>query len=243
MAHGDGPIYSTKVTELAKALQELDTRSEATEALRGVTFEVRRGEIFALLGPNGAGKTTLIEILEGYRKRTSGDALVLGSDQARPTRSWRERIGLVLQECELDPNLTVHETVSIDTSPVATKTFTFGGSTGANRYSSAAGSRFRHDAESCVTLHQVVGHTHITLRAGDAQECLGSSSAGRTDGSVRRFLRAAANVDPRGPLRQRPTLAHQPLAGQKEWGALEHKLAEHARMANHGVQRRDRAVG
>jgi ABC-2 type transport system ATP-binding protein len=84
--------------------------------VRGVTFEVRRGEIFALLGPNGAGKTTLIEILEGYRKRTSGDALVLGSDPARPTRNWRERIGLVLQECELDPNLTVHETVSLFSS-------------------------------------------------------------------------------------------------------------------------------
>jgi ABC-2 type transport system ATP-binding protein len=84
--------------------------------VRGVTFEVRRGEIFALLGPNGAGKTTLIEILEGYRKRTSGDALVLGSDPARPTRSWRERIGLVLQECELDPNLTVRETVSLFSS-------------------------------------------------------------------------------------------------------------------------------
>jgi ABC-2 type transport system ATP-binding protein len=84
--------------------------------VRGVTFEVRRGEIFALLGPNGAGKTTLIEILEGYRKRTSGDALALGSDPARPTRNWRERIGLVLQECELDPNLTVRETVSLFSS-------------------------------------------------------------------------------------------------------------------------------
>ena len=87
-----------------------------TEALRGVTLDVRRGEIFALLGPNGAGKTTLIEILEGYRRRSSGDASVLGGDPDRPTRSWRERIGLVLQECELDPNLTVRETVQLFSS-------------------------------------------------------------------------------------------------------------------------------
>jgi ABC-2 type transport system ATP-binding protein len=82
-------------------------------AVRGVSFEVRRGEIFALLGPNGAGKTTMIEILEGYRARTAGDATVLGADPGRPTRRWRERIGLVLQESELDPNLTVRETVSL----------------------------------------------------------------------------------------------------------------------------------
>ena len=83
------------------------------EAVRGVTFEVGRGEIFALLGPNGAGKTTMIEILEGYRRRSAGEARVLGVDPGRPTRRWRERIGLVLQESELDPNLTVRETVSL----------------------------------------------------------------------------------------------------------------------------------
>jgi ABC-2 type transport system ATP-binding protein len=83
------------------------------EAVRGVTFEVQRGEIFALLGPNGAGKTTMIEILEGYRRRSAGQVSVLGADPGRPTRRWRERIGLVLQESELDPNLTVRETVSL----------------------------------------------------------------------------------------------------------------------------------
>jgi ABC-2 type transport system ATP-binding protein len=83
------------------------------EAVDGVSFDIRRGEIFALLGPNGAGKTTTIEILEGYRRRSDGDVLVLDVDPERPTRGWRERIGLVLQECELDPNLTVRETVSL----------------------------------------------------------------------------------------------------------------------------------
>jgi ABC-2 type transport system ATP-binding protein len=82
------------------------------EAVRRIDFEVEAGECFGFLGTNGAGKTTTIEILEGYRKRDAGEVSVLGTDPARPTRTWRERIGIVLQEVELDPNLTVFETVS-----------------------------------------------------------------------------------------------------------------------------------
>jgi ABC-2 type transport system ATP-binding protein len=82
------------------------------EAVRGIDFDVEIGECFGLLGTNGAGKTTTIEILEGYRKRNGGEASVLDTDPARPSAAWRERIGIVLQEVELDPNLTVHETVS-----------------------------------------------------------------------------------------------------------------------------------
>jgi len=77
-----------------------------TPAVRGISFDVAPGEVFGLLGANGAGKTTTIEILEGYRRRSSGDVEVLGADPGRPTRAWRERIGLVLQECELDHSLT-----------------------------------------------------------------------------------------------------------------------------------------
>jgi ABC-2 type transport system ATP-binding protein len=83
------------------------------DAVHSVSFEVAPGEVFGFLGPNGAGKTTTIEILEGYRARTAGDVRVLGVDPGKPTRRWRERIGLVLQECELDPNLTVRETVGL----------------------------------------------------------------------------------------------------------------------------------
>jgi ABC-2 type transport system ATP-binding protein len=82
------------------------------EAVRGIDLEVRSGEIFAFLGPNGAGKTTTVEILEGYRPRSAGSVSVLGVDPARADRSWRQRVGLVLQECELTPELTVREAVA-----------------------------------------------------------------------------------------------------------------------------------
>ena len=86
----------------------------AVRAVRGVSFAVARGEIFALLGPNGAGKTTTLEILEGFRTRDAGRAEVLGLDPGdRATgRALRERIGLVLQDIAVEPYLTVRETVA-----------------------------------------------------------------------------------------------------------------------------------
>jgi ABC-2 type transport system ATP-binding protein len=83
------------------------------EAVRGIDLEVRRGEVFAFLGPNGAGKTTTVEILEGYRKRSDGEVSVLGEDPERADRRWRERIGIVLQSCRLDPYLTVRESLAL----------------------------------------------------------------------------------------------------------------------------------
>jgi ABC-2 type transport system ATP-binding protein len=83
-------------------------------AVRGVSFTVRRGEIFALLGPNGAGKTTILEILEGFRSRDAGQVDVLGADPGDRAsgRALRERIGLVLQDIAVEPYLTVRETVA-----------------------------------------------------------------------------------------------------------------------------------
>ena len=80
------------------------------EAIRGVSFDVAAGEVFGLLGPNGAGKTTTVEILEGYRARDSGEATVLGHDPGAAPAALRERIGVVLQQSELSPLLTVRET-------------------------------------------------------------------------------------------------------------------------------------
>jgi ABC-2 type transport system ATP-binding protein len=80
------------------------------EALRGISFEIAEGEVFGLLGPNGAGKTTTVEILEGYRTRDGGDVTVLGFDPADAALGFRERIGVVLQQSQLWPTLTVAET-------------------------------------------------------------------------------------------------------------------------------------
>ena len=96
---------------MSSAIQVENLRKsyDGAEALRGVSFEVRAGEVFGLLGPNGAGKTTAVEILEGYRTRDSGDVSVLGHDPATAPRALRERIGVVLQHSEFTPLLTVRE--------------------------------------------------------------------------------------------------------------------------------------
>ena len=83
---------------------------DGVEALRGISFTVGEGEVFGLLGPNGAGKTTTVEILEGYRPRDGGEAIVLGHDPGESPRALRERIGVVLQQSEITPLLTVRET-------------------------------------------------------------------------------------------------------------------------------------
>src|SRR5215471_11069683 len=81
------------------------------EAVRGLSFEVGRGEVFGLLGPNGAGKTTTVEILEGSRARSAGDVSVLGFDPASRDRELRSRVGIVLQSGGFYPRATVREAV------------------------------------------------------------------------------------------------------------------------------------
>jgi ABC-2 type transport system ATP-binding protein len=98
--------------EVAISVRGLTKSYGSFVAVGGIDFEVGRGEVLALLGPNGAGKTTSVEILEGYRKRDGGEVSVLGVDPERRPRSLRAKVGIVLQECAVDPYLTVAEAVT-----------------------------------------------------------------------------------------------------------------------------------
>ena len=93
------------------SVQGLRKSYDGFEAVRGIDLEIGAGEIFAFLGPNGAGKTSTVEILEGYRSRNAGEVSVLGIDPQRADRAWRNRVGFVLQESRLVPELTPREAV------------------------------------------------------------------------------------------------------------------------------------
>ncbi|MFC8301033.1 ABC transporter ATP-binding protein [Micromonospora orduensis] len=97
--------------ELAISVRGLRKAYGDNVAVAGVDLDVRRGEVFALLGPNGAGKTTTVEILEGYRRRDSGEVTVLGTDPAQADPDWRSRVGIVLQGTGEFDELTVAEVV------------------------------------------------------------------------------------------------------------------------------------
>jgi ABC-2 type transport system ATP-binding protein len=99
--------------ESVVTVQGLVKRYGRREAVRGVDLDVRRGEIFAFLGPNGAGKTTTVEILEGFRARTDGEVRVLGVDPAHGDAAWRDRVGIVLQDSEPEPGLSVRECLEL----------------------------------------------------------------------------------------------------------------------------------
>jgi ABC-2 type transport system ATP-binding protein len=99
------------VTELAIDVRDLHKSYGDVHAVRGISFSVRRGEVFGLLGPNGAGKTTTVEILEGFRRRTSGEVSVLGHDPARRDPSFQARVGIVLQSAGFYRHVTVREAV------------------------------------------------------------------------------------------------------------------------------------
>jgi ABC-2 type transport system ATP-binding protein len=99
-------VSAIEVSELRKSYGR-------NEVLRGVSFAVESGEVFALLGPNGAGKTTTVEILEGYRPRDGGEVRVLGEDPGLAGAAFRARIGIVLQSSAVYPLLTVRETLEL----------------------------------------------------------------------------------------------------------------------------------
>ena len=93
------------------AVQVTNLRRQYGEraALDGVSFSVKRGEIFALLGPNGGGKTTLFKILSTLLSATSGEVDILGQQLTQNPHAVRSRLGIVFQHPSLDPKLTVIE--------------------------------------------------------------------------------------------------------------------------------------
>ena len=98
----------------AVSVEHLSKSYGDTVAVRDVSFEVEKGEVFALLGPNGAGKTTTVEILEGFRDRSGGRVETLGVDPAdHSTQRWlRTRIGVVLQELAVEPYYSVRQVLT-----------------------------------------------------------------------------------------------------------------------------------
>lgn len=106
---------TTSAREAAAAVRIVDLRKSygALKAVDGLTFDINQGEIFALLGPNGAGKTTTLEILEGYRKRDSGQVNVLGFDPQRDADSIKPLIGVMLQSGGIYPSVTPFELLDL----------------------------------------------------------------------------------------------------------------------------------
>jgi ABC-2 type transport system ATP-binding protein len=104
-----GIIRTVSGNGVAIEVRGLRKRYGELEAVRGIDFQVARGEVFGLLGPNGAGKTTTVEILEGYRERSGGHVSVLGHDPQRRERALRERVGIVLQSSGIYSQITVRE--------------------------------------------------------------------------------------------------------------------------------------
>src|SRR5438067_10811373 len=101
-----GNLAAIEVRDLVKTY-------DGRAVVDGLTFFVQPGEVFALLGPNGAGKTTTVEILEGYRKSDAGSVRVLGFDPHREGRKLKPRIGLMLQQGGLFPQITVREALRL----------------------------------------------------------------------------------------------------------------------------------
>jgi ABC-2 type transport system ATP-binding protein len=94
-------------------VQQLQKSYDKVEAVKGIDFQVAEGEVFGLLGPNGAGKTSTIEILEGLRPRTGGEATVLGFDPDRQKQQLKDRIGVCLQATNLPAKIRVQEALEL----------------------------------------------------------------------------------------------------------------------------------
>jgi daunorubicin resistance ABC transporter ATP-binding subunit len=99
--------YVIDVRDLAKVYPD------GTQAVKGITFGVQRGEFFGFLGPNGAGKSTTIKMLITLLSKTSGDARILGYDIGQDTNTIRRLIGYAAQEVGVDDDLTARENLQL----------------------------------------------------------------------------------------------------------------------------------
>ncbi|HEY3268227.1 MAG TPA: ABC transporter ATP-binding protein [Armatimonadota bacterium] len=95
------------------AVDGLQKRYKEVHAVRGLSFDLRKGEIFGLLGPNGAGKTTTVEIMEGLRAYDAGSVRVLGMDPWQNSLALKERIGAALQDTKLPDKIRVAEAMRL----------------------------------------------------------------------------------------------------------------------------------
>jgi ABC-2 type transport system ATP-binding protein len=107
------PTTPPNPTDVLVDVRDLRRSYGATEVLRGISFTVRRGELFGLLGTNGAGKTTTVEILQGLRRAGSGSATVLGLDPHGAGDRLRRRIGSQLQDAALPDRMRVGEALAL----------------------------------------------------------------------------------------------------------------------------------
>jgi ABC-2 type transport system ATP-binding protein len=105
------PVMTNANSSSAIHVRGLSKSYGRLDAVRELNLDVDYGEVVAILGPNGAGKSTTIEILEGHRRRDAGHVRVLGEDPGNAGRSWRAKIGIVLQEASDFGMLTVSETL------------------------------------------------------------------------------------------------------------------------------------
>src|SRR5579859_8153189 len=101
------------MTEWAVVVRDLFKAYHGRAVVDGLSFSVAPAEVFALLGPNGAGKTTTVEILEGYRRPDAGEVRVLGLDPSRQGAALKPRIGLMLQQGGLFPQITTREALHL----------------------------------------------------------------------------------------------------------------------------------
>jgi ABC-2 type transport system ATP-binding protein len=196
------------------AVRAVDVRKSygRRQILSGVTFDVRRGELFALLGPNGAGKTSTVEIIEGYRKVDGGSVRVLGLDPARDGARLRPRVGLMLQEGGIDSRTTPREAVRLY-------------------------ARFYRDPEDPDTLLQVVdleraADTRYRRLSGGERQRLGLALAlvGRPELLV--LDEPTAGMDPAAKQATRDRIAALRAAGTTIL-LTTHELSDVERLADH----------